>query len=166
MQESFVSYLDYLWHDMQMKRAMNIKDRSVYGGAVVNELGDRPAWRACPPPARHPPPRPGCFQDPCRPSEGTSRCCGDHGGRPQPEARLPMPGSPCSQSAPTPPTLPCALEPGHLGRPCFSPQGRRRCRLQAQSRLSKLLNDARGGHSSSLWYLNYKYGWERLSALF
>ena len=31
------------------------------------------------------------------------------------------------------PTVPCALEPGHLGRPCFSPGGRRRSREKEPS---------------------------------
>lgn len=48
MQGSFVSYLDYLWRDMQMRRAMNIKYGSVYRVAVLNELGDRLAWHAPP----------------------------------------------------------------------------------------------------------------------
>ena len=50
-----MSYLDYLWHDMQMKRAMNIKDWSVCRGAVVNELGDRPSLARLPPTPRLPP---------------------------------------------------------------------------------------------------------------
>lgn len=76
-----------------------------------------------------------------------------------------MPGSPCSQSAPTstPALVPSSL--GTWGDPASAHKGGEAA-LQAQSRLSKLLNDARGGHSSSWWYLNYKYGWERLSALF
>ena len=56
MQGSFVSYLDYLWHDMQMRRAMNIKDGSACRGAVVNELGDRPGLARTPSTCRPGPP--------------------------------------------------------------------------------------------------------------
>lgn len=132
---------------------------------LMSWVTGRPGVLAPHPPAtRHP--DLAASKTPAGPPRGRRGAVGTTGG-----GHSLRPGSPCQAALalsppPPPPTLPCALEPGHLGRPCFSPQGRRRCRLQAQSRLSKLLNDARGGHSSSLWYLNYKYGWERLSALF
>lgn len=42
MQGIFVSYLasDYLWHDMQMRRSMNIKNGVFWEVAVCTELGD------------------------------------------------------------------------------------------------------------------------------
>lgn len=48
-----MSYLDYLWHDMQMKRAMTTAPVCMEALLLMSWV--TPAWRACPPPARHPP---------------------------------------------------------------------------------------------------------------
>ena len=117
MQGSFVSYLDYLWHDMQMKRAMNIKDWSVYGGAVVNELGDRPAWHTRPPPARHP--DLAASKTPAGPQRGRRGAVGTTGGgsqrlRPSSPSWAALALSPRHPPAPRPDPAPCprAWAPG------------------------------------------------------
>lgn len=117
---SFVSHLDYLWHDMQMRRAMNIKDVSVCRGAVANELGDRPGLaRAPPPPAAR---DLAASRTPVSPRRGQQGAVGPRGASLAPGAQLPGAGSPCSQCRP--PSAP-SLGAGR-GRPSFSLRGRSR----------------------------------------
>lgn len=160
MQGSFVSYLDYLWHDMQMRGAMNINDGSVCGGAVFNELGDHglagpSSFLAhCPgaSSARTPRPSPAALGLHRHPQEGRVRCCVG-----QRVVQLPghwpaQPG-PSLLSGPPPPSV------GLRGRPCPGDEVRGgHCLHAERSWLFKLLNCAPGRHSSSLRYLNYKYG--------
>lgn len=161
MQGSFVSYLDYLWHDMQMRGAMNINDGSVCGGAVLNELGDhglaRPpshlAHRPGSSSARTLSPSPAALGLHKHPQEGRVRCCVGQRGVQLPGHWPAQLGHPCSQDPPPPPSV------GLRGRPCSADEVRGgRCLHAERSWLFTLLNCAPGRHSSSLRYLNYKYG--------
>ena len=137
-------YLDYLWHDMQMSRAMNIKDGRVCRGAVFNELGDRWARALVPSVLRQ---GPGRVKDTCRPTRGPQGGAGARGGMAW--------AAPALNAHPGGPACPQPGVPG--GDPASAPKGGEGCRLPAGSWLFKLLNYARGGPSSSLHYLNYKY---------
>lgn len=87
----FVFYLDYLWHDMQMSRAMNIKDGRVCRGAVFDELGDRWARALVPSVLRQ---GPGRVKDTCRPTRGPQGGGGPEEGWPgQPLLSTPTPGA-------------------------------------------------------------------------